>query len=53
MNLFFWNISPSRAASKLAKRGAEIRKLSEREKLIETTRKLCKEIGKPVPRCFS
>lgn len=44
--------SPSRAASSLAKHGAYQRKLSQREKLLETTRRLWTEMGKPVPEIF-
>ena len=45
--LFYPNRSPSRAASSLARHGAYQRKLSQREKLINTTRKLREELGLP------
>ena len=50
LNLF--RPSPSSSASALAKHGSAQRKLSEREKLLETTRRLWTEMGKPVPEIF-
>ena len=54
MNALFrlFRPSPSSAASALAKHGSAQRRLSQREKLIETTRALCEGMGKPVPEVF-